>query len=86
MTYINHINLKNEDGQVYCCMRNRVVEFDKDQLLTYCVSCKMFGGTARGQGVECFWDDMRGRGMDLMVITDPQHELTQLQSRKINIT
>lgn len=84
MAYINHVNVKDADGQVYCCMRNKVVQFNKEQLSKYCVGCKMFGGTAKGKGVECFWDDMRGE--ELMVVTDPVQELVYNQSRSVKLT
>jgi len=84
MTWMNHVNIKSKDGQVYCCMRNKIVNFNEQQLTSYCVGCKMFGGTAQGKGVECFWNDLRGE--HTLIITDPEHEFAYNQTRSVVIT
>ncbi len=48
--YINHVNYANEIGNVYCCLRNKVVELNQFQIDNFCSGCKMFKG---GMKVEC---------------------------------
>lgn len=42
--YINHVNYANEIGNVYCCLRNKVVELNQFQIDNFCSGCKMFKG------------------------------------------
>lgn len=56
---INHINYVDSNNQIYCRLRNRVVEFNQTQQRDFCSSCPMFRGTAQGEGVECEWEDIR---------------------------
>lgn len=84
MAYINHVNVKTADGQVYCCMRNKIVKFNEEQLMKYCVGCRMFGGTAKGLGVECFWEDIRDVSNPYVVV-DPFKEFIQNQTRSVSV-
>lgn len=59
MRQIHHINLKDESGRIYCCLRNKVVKFDEKQRHDFCGGCSMFAGEAGGLGVECVWEDLR---------------------------
>lgn len=59
MAKVNHINIVDENGNVYCRLRNLVVEFDEYHQENFCSNCPMFAGTAQGEGVECEWEDDR---------------------------
>ncbi|TBL80690.1 hypothetical protein [Paenibacillus thalictri] len=82
MTPTKHINLRNKDGLVYCCLRNKVVQLDDQQERQFCSQCKMYAGPADGQGVECIWEDMRDIGSPYTAV-DPYEEFKQNQKRKI---
>ncbi|MFD2615623.1 hypothetical protein [Paenibacillus gansuensis] len=84
MKRVHHINIKNDRGEVYCCLRNKVVPLDEEQLTSFCKGCSMFAGTAGGQGVECIWNDMRSIGSPCL-ITDPVSELKQNQTRQVRL-
>ncbi|MFP4974254.1 hypothetical protein ACE6ED_02530 [Paenibacillus sp. CN-4] len=84
MPWIHHINYKTENNQVYCCMRNKIVTLTEDQLAGFCVGCKMFGGTALGQGVECFWNDSEDVPNPHHV-HEPEREFRRLQTRTAGV-
>ena len=48
---VNHINILNDAGRVYCYKLNKVEVLEKCP----CNKCVMFNGTAQGDGVECLW-------------------------------
>jgi hypothetical protein len=56
---ITHLNYKNSNDEIYCCLRNKVVKLDAVQTEQFCNGCKMYGGDADGQGVACVWEDVR---------------------------
>lgn len=92
---INHINLPDTMGQVYCCLRNRVVRYDAGHRARFCGNCKMFNGTAGGCGVECLWDDSRAEAAvsksgetgaaeyACVVVTDPVAEWAAHQKKRV---
>lgn len=82
MSVIKHVNYTNQDGKIYCCLRNKVVKLDAEQKTRFCQSCKMFAGDAGGQGVECVWDDLRGVS-DPFPVTDPIVEFIRNQARAV---
>lgn len=59
MKLVNHVNIIDDNGQVYCRLRNKVVDFNESQQKDFCSDCPFFRGTAQGQGVECEWKDVR---------------------------
>jgi len=79
---IRHINLKNTNGEVYCCLRNKVVSLNEEQMSRFCRGCPMFAGTAEGKGVECVWEDVRDVSNPL-VVHDPVREFISNQHRKV---
>ncbi|GIP35415.1 hypothetical protein [Paenibacillus sp. J2TS4] len=81
MPQINHIHYATDKGEVYCCLRNRVVRLDEDHRSRFCSSCKMYNGDAGGRGVECLWDDLRDVS-DPHLVTDPHKEWAANQKRK----
>jgi hypothetical protein len=83
MPMINHINLSDANGQVYCCLRNRIVAFDQNHQGKFCKGCRMYNGNAGGSGVECLWDDIRETEADCMVVTDPVQEWLSNQQRRV---
>lgn len=56
---INHINIANSEGEVYCRLLDKIVTLDENHQKNYCGKCKMYAGSAQGNGVECEWDDVR---------------------------
>jgi hypothetical protein len=70
---VNHINIMNDENEVYCRLRKKVVELDEIQQRDYCGSCHMFRGSAQGRGVECEWEDVRDIP-DPYMITRPHVE------------
>ncbi|MFD0679181.1 MULTISPECIES: hypothetical protein [unclassified Paenibacillus] len=83
MNLVTHNNYKNQDGHIYCCLRNKVVELNKQQEEQFCQGCKMFGGMiAGGQGVTCVWEDLRNVNQP-HVVYDPIHEFNKNQKRYI---
>lgn len=81
MAYITHMNYTNEDGYVYCCLRNKVVLLNHLQTLNYCASCTMFKGL-HARKVSCRWEDARALE-DPHVVIDPYLEHRSMQRRKI---
>lgn len=81
MPEINHIHLATDKGEIYCCLRNRVVVLDEDHRSRFCSSCKMYNGDAGGKGVECVWNDQRDVS-DPHLVTDPYKEWVENQKRK----
>ncbi|MCL6459703.1 MAG: hypothetical protein K6T85_17040 [Gorillibacterium sp.] len=84
MTMINHINMANEDNEIYCCLRNKVVRADAEHTQKFCSRCKMYQGNAQGGGIECRWEDSR-IGSDWLVITDPFEEWVFNQKKKVSL-
>ena len=84
MKTINHVNYKDQDGNIYCCLRNKIVKLDDQQRQTFCNGCSMFAGTAGGKGVECMWDDMRNVD-DPHIVTDPLQEFFRNQVRHVSM-
>ena len=82
MAQIKHINIADESGQVYCCLRNKVVKLDKEQKKGFCGSCRMYAGDAGGQGVECVWEDLR-HVQNPYVVRNPVAELLSNQTKQI---
>jgi hypothetical protein len=84
MSLITHVNYMDQDGQIYCCLRNRVVKLDQQQQEQFCSGCKMFAGLASGQGVECAWEDMRNVS-EPHIVTDPNREFITNQTRVVSL-
>lgn len=78
MSFVNHINLPDENNQIYCRKRNKVVVFNEDHISQYCSNCQMYSGSAQGEGVECYWNDPRKDLKDYYTVVDPQLERDQL--------
>lgn len=81
MALITHMNLTNEDGNVYCCLRNKIVLLNDLQVLNYCSSCTMNKGLQRGKSVNCIWDDLRDV-KNPHIVFDPNLEYKSMQQRK----
>lgn len=82
MKKTNHINYATSEQEVYCCLRNRVVQLDASHTTKYCQGCKMYGGNADGEGVECIWEDVRDVP-NPYVVTDPHAEWISTQKRSV---
>lgn len=82
MAPVKHINVPDKSGQVYCCLRNRIVRLDDEQWRRFCDGCGMYAGRAGGQGVACVWEDARLLP-DPYVVTDPEAELRSNQRKQV---
>jgi molybdenum cofactor biosynthesis enzyme MoaA len=82
MRLVTHVNYTDQDGQIYCCLRNKVVKLDAVQHKRFCEGCKMFAGTAKGRGVECVWQDMRNVS-EPHIVDDPIGEYIMNQTRAV---
>lgn len=67
---INHINIMDTDGKVYCKKLNKVTVLNFEE----CNTCDMFNGSAQGEGIECLWEDKRTTAA-LIRIDIPELEL-----------
>lgn len=84
MKRINHINLKNVEDQVYCCLRNKIVDLTEQHLVQYCHGCQMFAGTAQGKGIECSWNDAR-HVSNPHIVLDPHVECRENQMKQVRL-
>lgn len=82
MTMVSHRNVTNEDQEVYCCLRNKVVKADASHLAQYCNGCRMFRSFLPEGGIECQWEDMRASSYEVTV-TDPYAEWMDNQRRDV---
>ncbi|CAG7646248.1 hypothetical protein ACFQI7_23490 [Paenibacillus allorhizosphaerae] len=82
MKPVLHINMADEGGKVYCCLRNRVVNLNEAQKTKYCSGCGMFAGFAGDLGVECLWEDVRLVN-DPHIAADPMAEFTSNQIKPV---
>ncbi len=81
MKLVNHINHMDQEGSVYCCLRNRVVKLTSKQKENFCHGCMMFGGFIRGGGVECEWLDSR-EVSNPHIVFDPKQEFISNQKKR----
>lgn len=77
---INHLNIPDENGDVYCHKQKAVVELTEDHLGNVCAGCPFFSGTIQGHGVECYWNDNR----DIEEPYYPDSPQAELASVKLN--
>lgn len=78
---INHVNLIDEAGKIYCRKLDRPVVFDEYHVSDQCNNCSMFNGTAQGQGVECEWADSRPVG-NPHIVTNAMEEFLDIQNHQ----
>jgi len=85
MLYVNHLNIANKSENVYCCLRNKIVQLGEPQVSKYCSGCSMFNGLEENyKSVRCLWNDWRHTQDDEdYVVLDPQLEFMSMQSRDI---
>ncbi|MFC0213732.1 hypothetical protein ACFFK0_14905 [Paenibacillus chartarius] len=84
MPMIRHDNYRNESGEVYCCLRNRVVVLGQEQQDSFCQGCPMFAGHLGGNGISCEWDDI-GDVANPHKVVDPQKEFRRNQLKHIPV-
>lgn len=82
MPMIRHHNIRSGQDEVYCCLRNRVVKLDEQQLSQFCQGCRMFAGELQEGGVACVWDDLDNVG-DPHVASDPWEEFMRNQAKQV---
>ncbi|NHN33014.1 hypothetical protein [Paenibacillus agricola] len=82
MKLTNHVNFVDSEGQIYCCLRNKLVKLDQQQEERFCNGCQMFAGFANGGGVECMWEDARHVN-NPHIIVDPFQEFISNQRRVV---
>lgn len=85
MTMVYHRNAANDDQEIYCCLRNKVVKANAEHQAEYCSGCKMFSSLLQEGGVECVWEDLRAGG-SRMAVTDPYAEWMDNQRRYVHMT
>jgi hypothetical protein len=83
MPIIRHHNFCNENGEIYCCLRNRVVQLDGEQLRRFCQGCGMFAGTMPDVGVSCDWEEL-GDVADPHLARDPWNEFKRNQIKQVS--
>jgi len=72
---VNHINLADTNGQIYCRLLDRVVDLNEEHQNNHCSNCRMLSGSAQGNGVECEWTDSRpGATSGIRVVNDARME------------
>lgn len=81
--FINHVNYVNENGTVYCCLRNKLVEFNQLQINHFCSGCNMKKGINQ-ESVLCYWQDNR-KISDPHIVFDPKVEYLSMQRRKLEV-
>lgn len=81
MSYVEHVNLVGEHGNVYCCLRNKIVKLSDEQLERFCSVCKMNRGFTPGVSVQCYWKDTRPID-NPHIVRDPRIEFSRMQARK----
>jgi hypothetical protein len=82
MPMTRHHNYRSEKGEVYCCLRNRIVPLDAEQLSNFCSGCRMFAGDLNGSGVSCDWDDSADVA-DPHLAFDPRIEFKRNQIKQV---
>lgn len=70
---INHLNIPDENDEVYCHKAGEVVKFDTPQM-EMCATCPLFGGTIQGNGIECYWNDNRKGLKQPYFVSEPHAE------------
>jgi hypothetical protein len=78
---VNHVNIADSEGKVYCRKRKAVVELDDYHIENHCAGCDMFAGMAQGEGVECEWTDLREDIKSVRYVTSPYQEENQVISQ-----
>lgn len=54
---VNHLNLADEAGEVYCEKVGQVVPMNDGFMSEQCSDCQYFNGHMQGEGVECLYED-----------------------------
>jgi hypothetical protein len=83
MPMTRHDNYRSEKGEVYCCLRNRIVLLNAAQLSSFCAGCRMFAGDLDGFGVSCYWDDSADIA-DPHIAFDPRSEFKRNQIKQVS--
>jgi hypothetical protein len=84
MPMISHYNYRNSDNEIYCCLRNKIVALDNDQMEQFCNGCKMYDGDAGDQGVSCVWEDSRNVS-NPHIVHNPLVEFASNQIRQVRL-
>jgi hypothetical protein len=82
MPIITHYNYEDQNNEIYCCLRNRIVELNQLQTEQFCKGCKMHVGDAGGKGVACAWKDIR-EVSNPHIVTHPYTEFASNQIRQV---
>jgi hypothetical protein len=84
MPMITHYNYRNHDNEIYCCLRNKIVALDSQQIDQFCNGCKMYEGDAGGKGVSCEWEDTR-KVSNPHIVHNPLKEFASNQIRQVRL-
>lgn len=75
-SFVRHVNLTDEDGQVYCHQEGGLVVYDGEHIHKSCWSCPYWSGVAKGYGVECSYEDVNvPAGIDEVSMSKPEDAL-----------
>lgn len=70
----NHLNIPDENGDVYCHKTGEVGPLDAAHMENLCAGCEFFNGTVQGNGIECYWYDNRKDIEQPYIVSDPYDE------------
>lgn len=70
----NHINIPDENGDVYCHRTGEIAPLTEEHMGELCTACPFFNGTAQGNGIECYWNDTRKDIQDPHIVSEPLDE------------
>lgn len=85
MAKVNHINIPDGSGEIYCKKLNDVVSLDEKHISRHCNLCKMYAGSAQGKGVECTWEDNDPNISDPYIVVSPKVESQRVYiNKKLN--
>lgn len=82
MAFVTHINYVNQNGEIYCCLRNKIIPLNEMQFNLYCSSCRMNEGGEPGKKVICTWSDQREIA-NPYIAHDPEYEFKYFQKREV---
>jgi hypothetical protein len=74
---IRHINLTDDEGQVYCHQKHAIIPIDGEHIAKSCWGCSYWSGMAKGWGVECTYEDGNiVKGVDEVSFSQPSDALS----------
>jgi len=75
---INHLNYPDDEGRVYCRMKNTVMKIEMTDCFVS-ASCPICAGSIQGMGVECFYTDLISEDNTMLALTIPDPNRQQMK-------